>query len=70
MAGNGYSDRFAESKDELPDDERLWWCDNCGAVFSRHHAERGDKFCYNCEQRDGFLNPCDPVGPGSGEVFE
>lgn len=69
MAGSEYSDRYAKSPDELPDDERLWWCDNCGAVFSRHHAERGDKFCNNCDYRDALLNPCKPLGPGAEDVF-
>jgi len=69
MAGFGCSDRFVQSRDELPEDERLWWCDNCGAVFDRHHSERGDKFCNNCEYRHGLLNPCDPVGPDADQVF-
>jgi len=70
MAGDGYSDRFVYSKDKLPEGERLWWCDNCGAVFSRHQSERGDKFCNNCEGRHALLTSCIPVGPGSDYVYE
>lgn len=68
MAGSGYSDRFAESWEDLDDSDRLWWCPNCGAVFDRDHRTQTYKFCNNCESRDAVLIECKPVGPGSDGV--
>jgi len=68
MAGTGYSNQFTSDKSDLPDEERLWWCPSCGAVFDRHHRERDYKFCNNCESRDAVLIECEPVGPGAEEV--
>ena len=63
MAGSGYSHTYAQSIDELPEEKRHWWCDNCGAVFKRNWNEKWPKFCNNCDQRDALLNPCKPTGP-------
>lgn len=70
MVPSGYSDHYVDGPDGLPAGKRFWWCPTCYATFDRHHAERGYKFCFNCEQRDALLVEMKPIGPGADSVHD